>query len=42
MSYKIYNHTIDTNEVVKNTIKTFRKVNKSFKKKTNDHKTRRA
>lgn len=35
MSYKIYNHTIQTNETVKSTIKNFRKNDNKYRKAKN-------
>ena len=40
MSTKIYNHTIETNEKVKGTIKEFRKAKHKPKTKRNDNKPR--
>jgi hypothetical protein len=43
MSYKIYNHTIQTNETVKSTIKKFRKDdNKHSRSQNNVHKKKRS
>ena len=43
MSYKIYNHTIKSNETVKSTIKKFRKDdNKNRKPQNNVHKKTRS
>ena len=43
MSYKIYNHTIQSNETVKSTIKKFRKDdNKNRKPQSNVHKKTRS
>ena len=40
MSYKLYQHTVTTNEVVKGTIKEFRKAKHKPKTKRNDNKPR--
>jgi len=43
MSYKIYNHTIQSNETVKSAIKKFRKDdNKNRKTQNNVHKKKRS